>query len=167
MCSRDYIKIGAIADFFKYHNVPLKSLHLTNKSCRAQREVINGVSYYMSRVSKDDYLRCGGKPLEVQLEHCPLQMPDLSLLSCIEKDKRFKLSPLIVLCFVNLFFPFLQKNNTHVSYSLSLRSDPQVVGNIIRNPVIKMDYTCVYPYIRRVSLPFPVVPYSRQGRTMI
>ncbi|XP_044049029.1 zona pellucida glycoprotein d [Siniperca chuatsi] len=118
MCSRDYIAIRAIEDFFMYHNVPLESLHLPNKSCRAQREVIDGVSYYMSRISKDQYLTCGGKPLE--------------------------------------------KNLTHISYSLSLLSDPQVVGNIIREPVIKLEYTCVSPYIRRVSLPFPVVPFSTE-----
>lgn len=68
MCGRDYIAIRAMEDFFKYHNVPLESLHLPNKSCRAQRTVINSVPYYMSRISKDKYLTCGGKPLEVQLE---------------------------------------------------------------------------------------------------
>ncbi len=68
MCGRDYIAIRALEDFFKYHNVPVESLHLPNKSCRAQREVINSVPYYMSRISKDEYLTCGGKPLEVQLE---------------------------------------------------------------------------------------------------
>ncbi|KAI3371614.1 hypothetical protein L3Q82_024177 [Scortum barcoo] len=115
-CDRDYMAIRAVEDFFKYNNVPLESLHLPNRSCRAQRTVINNVPYYMSHVSKDQYLTCGGKPPE--------------------------------------------KNFTHISYSLSLLSDPQVTGNIIRSPVIKMDYTCVYPYIRRVSLPFPVVPFS-------
>ena len=64
------------------------------------------------------------------------------------------------MCFY-LIFPLLQKNITHVSYSLSLLTDPQVMGNIIRDPVIKIDYTCVFPYIRTVSLPFPVVPFSR------
>ncbi|XP_070687464.1 zona pellucida glycoprotein d [Pempheris klunzingeri] len=118
MCSKDYITIGAQADFFTYYNVPLESLHLPNKSCRAHKEVIKGVPFYISRISKDKYLACGGKPLE--------------------------------------------KNFTHISYSLSLRSDPQVIGNIIRDPVIKIDYTCVYPYIRRVSLPFPVIPFSTE-----
>ncbi|XP_037622699.1 zona pellucida glycoprotein d [Sebastes umbrosus] len=118
MCGNDYMGIRAIEDFFKYHNVPLESLHLPNKSCRAQREVIDGVPYYMSMTSKEQYLTCGGKPLE--------------------------------------------KNITHVFYSLSLLSDPHVIGNIIRDPVIKMDYTCVQPYIRRVSLPFPVVPLSSE-----
>uniref|UniRef100_A0A3P8TY13 Zona pellucida glycoprotein d n=1 Tax=Amphiprion percula TaxID=161767 RepID=A0A3P8TY13_AMPPE len=118
MCSKDYIAIRAIEDFFKYHNVPLESLHLPNKSCRAQRTVIEGVPYYMSRISRDQYLTCGGKPLE--------------------------------------------KNVTHISYSLSLMSDPQVSGNIIRDPVIKMDFTCIYPYVRRVSLSFPVIPFSSE-----
>ena len=63
--------------------------------------------------------------------------------------------------FVCFFLLLLQKNFTHISYSLSLLTDPQVIGNIIRDPLIKIDYTCVYPYIRRVSLPFPVVPFSR------
>lgn len=67
MCDRDYIAIRAAEDFFKYHNVPLEALHLPNKSCRVQREVINDVSYYMSRISKDKYLTCGGKLLEVEL----------------------------------------------------------------------------------------------------
>ncbi|XP_035521220.1 zona pellucida glycoprotein d [Morone saxatilis] len=116
MCGRNYIGIGALQDFFEYHNMPLESLHLPNKSCRAQRAVIDGVPFYVSRITKDEYLACGGKPLE--------------------------------------------KNFTHISYSLSLLSDPQVIGNIIRNPLIRMDYRCVYPYIRRISLPFPVVPFT-------
>lgn len=58
-------------------------------------------------------------------------------------------------------FCFLQTNFTHISYSLSLLTDPRVIGNIIRDPVIKIDYTCVFPYVRSVSLPFPVVPFSR------
>ncbi|KAK5928431.1 hypothetical protein CgunFtcFv8_013496 [Champsocephalus gunnari] len=119
MCGRDYITVRALEDFFVYHNVPLESLHLSNKSCRVQREVIHGVPYYMSRITKEKYLACGGKQLE--------------------------------------------KNFTHISYSLSLLSDPRVTGNIIRNPVIKIDYKCIYPYIRRVSLPFPVVPLSSEA----
>ncbi|XP_041794476.1 zona pellucida glycoprotein d [Chelmon rostratus] len=118
VCGRNYIAIRVIEDFFKYHNVPLESLHLPNKSCRGQRAVVGGVSYYVSKISKDKYLTCGGKPLE--------------------------------------------KNFTHISYSLSLLSDPQVTGNIIRNPIIKMDYRCVYPYVRTVSLPFPVIPFSSE-----
>ncbi|KAM9351944.1 zona pellucida glycoprotein d [Symphorus nematophorus] len=80
--------------------------------------VSDGVPYYISRISKDQYLTCGGKPPE--------------------------------------------KDFTHITYSLSLLSDPQVTGNIIRNPVIKLDYKCVYPYIRRISLPFPIVPFSSE-----
>ncbi|XP_041650650.1 zona pellucida glycoprotein d [Cheilinus undulatus] len=117
-CGKDYITIRALEDFFKYHNVPLESLHLPNKSCRAQEEVIDGVTYYMTRISKDEYVACGGKPLE--------------------------------------------KNFTHILYSLSLWSVPQTIGNIIRDPIIKMDYTCIYPYTRTVSLPFPVVPFSSE-----
>lgn len=67
-CSRDHISIGAEEDFFAYHNVPLESVHLPNKSCRAQREVLDGVAYYVSRLSKDAFLSCGGKLLVVQLE---------------------------------------------------------------------------------------------------
>ncbi|XP_076589961.1 zona pellucida glycoprotein d [Chaetodon auriga] len=118
VCGKNYIAIRVIEDFFKYHNVPLESVHLPNKSCRGQRAAINGVSYFVSKISKDKYVTCGGKPLE--------------------------------------------KNFTHIAYSLSLLSDPQVIGNIIRNPVIKMDYRCVYPYTRTVSLPFPVVPFSSE-----
>ncbi|XP_034734978.1 zona pellucida glycoprotein d [Etheostoma cragini] len=118
MCGRDYMAIRATEDFFNYYNVPLESLHLPNKSCRAQRVVMDGVPYYMSRIPKDQYLTCGGKPLE--------------------------------------------KNFTHVFYSMSLLSDPQVIGNIIRDPVIKMDFTCLDPYLRRVSLTFPVLPSSSE-----
>ncbi|XP_030281476.1 zona pellucida glycoprotein d [Sparus aurata] len=118
VCDRNYIAITVLEDFFKYHHVPLESLHLPNKSCRAERAVFNGVPYYVSRTSKDQYLTCGGRPLE--------------------------------------------KNFTHIRYSLSLLSDPQVTGNIIRNPVIRLDYTCVFPYIRRVSLPFPIIPFSTE-----
>ncbi|XP_049928595.1 zona pellucida glycoprotein d [Epinephelus moara] len=118
ICSKDFIGIRVIEDFFRYHKVPLESLHLPNKSCRAQRKVINGVPYYLSKISKDKYVTCGGKPLE--------------------------------------------KNFTHISYSLSLLSDAHVTGNIIRDPVIKMDFTCFYPYIRRVSLPFPIIPFSTE-----
>ncbi|XP_074521179.1 uromodulin-like isoform X1 [Halichoeres trimaculatus] len=118
ICGKDFITIRALEDYFKYHNAPLQSLHLPNKLCHVQREVINGVTYYMSKISKDKYLECGGKPLE--------------------------------------------KNFTHISYTLSLLSEPQVTGNIIRDPVIKMDYTCVYPYTRTVSLPFQIIPFSTE-----
>ncbi|KAM9807761.1 zona pellucida glycoprotein d [Neosynchiropus ocellatus] len=117
-CTKDYISVRAVEDFFTYHKVPADSLHLPNKSCRAHKEVIDDVTFYVAKITKDQYLPCGGKPLE--------------------------------------------KNFTHISYSLSLLSDPQVFGNIIRDPIIKLEFTCVYPYIRRVSLPFPVVPFSSE-----
>ncbi|XP_034391544.1 zona pellucida glycoprotein d [Cyclopterus lumpus] len=117
MCGKDFMAIRAKEDYFQYHNVPLESLHLPNKSCRPQRTVINGVPYYMAKISKDEYQVCGGKPL-------------------------------------------MRKN--HIAYSLSIQSNPQVRGNIIRNPVIKMDFTCVYPSIRTVSLPFPVIHFSSE-----
>uniref|UniRef100_A0A3Q0R370 Zona pellucida glycoprotein d n=1 Tax=Amphilophus citrinellus TaxID=61819 RepID=A0A3Q0R370_AMPCI len=118
MCGKDYIAIRAMEAFFKYHNVPLETLHLPNKSCGAKREYIGDVPYYIFRISKQKYLTCGGLPLE--------------------------------------------KNLTHISYSLSVLSEPRVTGNIIRDPLIRMDFTCVYPYIRRVSLPFPVFPISSE-----
>ncbi|XP_056272253.1 zona pellucida glycoprotein d [Pseudoliparis swirei] len=117
MCGKDFMAIRAKEDYFRYHNVPLESLHLPNKSCRPERTVIGGELYYMAKISKDDYQICGGKPL-------------------------------------------MKKNR--ISYSLSMQSDPQVRGNIIRNPVIKMDFTCVYPSIRTVSLPFPVLYFSSE-----
>jgi len=67
MCGSDYIAIRASEDFFKYHKVPLESLHLPNKQCLAEREIIDNVPYYMFRISKEKYLMCGGKPLKVQL----------------------------------------------------------------------------------------------------
>ncbi|XP_056138383.1 zona pellucida glycoprotein d [Lampris incognitus] len=118
MCSQDYITIMVAEDFFQYYNVPLESIHLPNKSCRAQREVVDGVPYYIARISEAQYLPCGGMPLA--------------------------------------------KNITHISYSLSLLSAPQTLGNIIRDPVVKIAYTCVYPYVRTVSLPFPVIPFSSE-----
>ncbi|XP_030645011.1 zona pellucida glycoprotein d [Chanos chanos] len=118
MCGKDYISIVVIEDFFKYYKVPLESLHLTNKTCRAGREVIDGIAYYIVRTPKDQYIPCGGKPLE--------------------------------------------NNMTHLSYSLTLMSDPQVHENIVREPVIKIEYKCVYPYIRRISLPFPIIPFSSE-----
>ncbi|XP_015229576.1 PREDICTED: uromodulin-like [Cyprinodon variegatus] len=118
VCGRDYMSIRATEDFFLYHKVPLEALHLPNKSCRAQREVIGDTSYYMFRISKEKYLVCGGKPLT--------------------------------------------KNSTHLLYSLTVQSEPQIKGNIIRDPNFKMDFTCIYPHIRTVSLPFPVSPISSE-----
>lgn len=57
----------------------------------------------------------------------------------------------------------LQKNITHISYSLSLLSATQVVGNIVRDPVIRIEYTCVYPYTRSISLAFPVIPRANEA----
>uniref|UniRef100_A0A3B5LBC7 ZP domain-containing protein n=1 Tax=Xiphophorus couchianus TaxID=32473 RepID=A0A3B5LBC7_9TELE len=116
LCGRDFMSIRAAEDFFSYLKVPLESLHLPNRSCRAQREVIAGTPFFMFRTSREKYLACGGKPL--------------------------------------------QKNSTHLLYSLTVQSEPQVSGNVIRDPAIKMDFTCVYPNLRRVSLPFPVQPIS-------
>ncbi|XP_023673636.2 zona pellucida glycoprotein d isoform X1 [Paramormyrops kingsleyae] len=56
----------------------------------------------------------------------------------------------------------LEKNFTHIAYSQTLQSDPVVKGNIIRDPLIKIEYKCVYPYIRTLSLPFPIVPISSE-----
>ncbi|XP_075998142.1 zona pellucida glycoprotein d [Genypterus blacodes] len=118
LCGKNFISIRVLEDFFQYYNVPLESVHLPNRSCGVQREVMDGVTFFMSRTPKEKYLICGGKPLE--------------------------------------------KNITHISYSLSLLSEPQVKENIIRDPVIKMEYTCVYPYVRTVSLPFAIVPFSTE-----
>ncbi|XP_041853227.1 zona pellucida glycoprotein d isoform X2 [Melanotaenia boesemani] len=118
MCGNDYMAIRATEEFFSYHKVPLESLHLPNKLCRAEREVIDGVAYYMFRVSKEKYLSCGGKSLK--------------------------------------------KNSTHFLYSLSVTSETEVTGNIIRDSFIKMDFTCIYPYVRTVSLAFPVFPVSSE-----
>lgn len=67
MCGRDYMAIRASEDFFKYYKVPLESLHLPNKSCRAEKEVIDDATFYMFRISKDKYLACGGQPLQVKV----------------------------------------------------------------------------------------------------
>ncbi|XP_072291144.1 zona pellucida glycoprotein d [Eucyclogobius newberryi] len=114
-CERDSIAIRAVESYFTYLKVPLDSLHLPNKSCRAQKEVINGVTYYTAKVSKDKYLLCGGRPLE--------------------------------------------KNITHIAYSLTLMSNPRITGNIIREPAVKLDFKCVFPYIRTVSLKYPILPF--------
>ncbi|XP_031420095.1 zona pellucida glycoprotein d [Clupea harengus] len=118
LCGNNFITISIIEDFFKYYKVPVESLHLANRSCRAHKEVISDVPYYMVQTSKDRYAACGGKPLE--------------------------------------------KNITHIAYSLTLVSEPNVRKNIIRDPTVKIEYTCVYPYIRAVSLPVPVNPFSSE-----
>lgn len=65
LCGNNFITISIIEDFFKYYKVPVESLHLANRSCRAHKEVISDVPYYMVQTSKDRYAACGGKPLEV------------------------------------------------------------------------------------------------------
>ncbi|XP_064193416.1 zona pellucida glycoprotein d isoform X1 [Anguilla rostrata] len=119
LCSKDFITVMVIEDFFNYYNVKLESLHLENKTCRARQETIDGVSYYIVRTSKEQYANCGGNPL--------------------------------------------QKNITHVEYGLTLMSDPEVEGYIIRDPTIRIEYKCIYPYFRRISLPFPVIPASSEA----
>ncbi|KAJ8417873.1 hypothetical protein AAFF_G00227160 [Aldrovandia affinis] len=57
----------------------------------------------------------------------------------------------------------LQKNITHVEYSLTLVSDPEVEGYILRDPTIRIEYKCIYPYFRRISLQFPIVPASSEA----
>lgn len=69
MCGKDYMAIRATEDFFTHLKVPLESLHLPNRACHAQREVIDSVSYYMFKISKERYLACGGKPFKVKLEY--------------------------------------------------------------------------------------------------
>lgn len=68
LCGSDYIGIRALEDFFKYHNVALESLHLPNASCRAEKTIVEGRVYYISRISKEEYIPCGGKRFEVQSE---------------------------------------------------------------------------------------------------
>lgn len=57
----------------------------------------------------------------------------------------------------------LEKNITHVTYSLTLMSDPPVYGNIVRNPFLQIVYKCVYPYIRKLSLSFPIFSFSSES----
>ncbi|XDV53008.1 hypothetical protein PO909_021623 [Leuciscus waleckii] len=56
----------------------------------------------------------------------------------------------------------LEKNITHIVYSLTLMSDAPVYGNIVRDPVVQIEYKCIYPYIRRVSLSFPIISFSSE-----
>lgn len=55
----------------------------------------------------------------------------------------------------------MQKNFTHIKYSLKLSSDPEVFNNIIRDSTISVEYSCTFPYTRKVSLDFPIVPFSK------
>ncbi|XP_077425009.1 zona pellucida glycoprotein d isoform X3 [Vanacampus margaritifer] len=123
LCTKTYMGVRAREEFFMYYNTPVTSLHLPNRSCKAYREVINKVPYYMIKIAKNEYIGCGGKSLE--------------------------------------------KNFTHVTYTLSFQSEPQAIGNIIRDPVIKLDFTCIFPFIRTVSLPFPVEPISSEAMVRV
>ncbi|XP_072520303.1 zona pellucida glycoprotein d [Salminus brasiliensis] len=118
VCSKDFISISVIEDFFSYYSVDVDSIHLLNSSCRAKKENTTGSVYYTVQTPKEQYEACGGRPV--------------------------------------------QKNLSHIAYSLMLMSDPQVYENIVRDPVIKIEYTCVYPYIHNVSLPFPILPFSSE-----
>lgn len=102
MCGKDHIAIRAAEAFFEYHGVPLESLHLPNKSCGAKREHIDGVPYYVFRVSKHKYVTCGGLPFEVQLEH-----NSFNVCASLEKDER-----------LNVFFycPLTEKCNSHLVF---------------------------------------------------
>lgn len=107
MCGKDFMAIRAKEDYFRYHNVPLESLHLPNKSCRPERTVIGGELYYMAKISKDDYQICGGKPLMVRLEHEERCMP-----SAIweYQSTRVLIHPCQVFLFLlNPFFSFYRK----------------------------------------------------------
>lgn len=66
LCSPSVLGIRAKEDFFIYHNVSLERLHLPNSTCRALKTIVKNVTYYASRISKENYLTCGGRPLEVQ-----------------------------------------------------------------------------------------------------
>ncbi|XP_026990729.1 zona pellucida glycoprotein d [Tachysurus fulvidraco] len=57
----------------------------------------------------------------------------------------------------------IEKNITHVIYSLTLMSDQQVYVNIVRDPAIQIDYKCVYPFIRTVSMPVPILPITSEA----
>ncbi|XP_050955550.1 zona pellucida glycoprotein d isoform X2 [Labeo rohita] len=117
-CGKDFISILVDEEFFQYYNVGVESVHLTNASCRAHREIISGSAYFAVHTPMDQYTACGGKPLE--------------------------------------------KNITHIAYSLTLMSDPPVYGNIVRDPVVQIEYKCIYPYIRRLSLAFPIISFSSE-----
>ncbi|XP_067292349.1 zona pellucida glycoprotein d [Pseudorasbora parva] len=117
-CGKDFISILVDEEFFKYYNVGVESIHLTNASCRAHREEISGSAYFTVHTPMDQYTVCGGRPLE--------------------------------------------KNITHIVYSLTLMSDPPVYGNIVRDPVVQIEYKCIYPYIRRLSLAFPILSFSSE-----
>ncbi|MBN3317916.1 UROM protein, partial [Atractosteus spatula] len=55
-----------------------------------------------------------------------------------------------------------EKNVTHITYSNTLYSGNKTEGQIVRQPQVEIIFKCVYPYMRRVSLPFPIAPYSSE-----
>ncbi|KAG7473983.1 hypothetical protein MATL_G00101610 [Megalops atlanticus] len=117
VCAKDHITIMVNEHFFRYYNVKMETLHLGNEACRAHREVIFDVSFYVVRTFKDQYAYCGGKSIQ---------------------------------------------NSTHVIYSQILVSGPEINGKILRNPTVRIEYQCVYPYIRTISLPFVITPFSSE-----
>nr|XP_057944144.1 zona pellucida glycoprotein d [Doryrhamphus excisus] len=123
LCTKDFMGLRATEAFFLYYNAPVTSLHLPNPECGAAREVIDDVPYYMVKVTKDQYMNCGGKPLE--------------------------------------------KNFTHAIYTMSLQTEPRSTGNIIRNPVIKLDFTCIFPVVTSISLPFEVIPIISEAMVRV
>ncbi len=65
-CGKDFISILVDEELFKYYNVGIEAVHLTNASCRAHREEISGSVYFTVHTPMDQYTACGGKPLEVK-----------------------------------------------------------------------------------------------------
>lgn len=65
-CGKDFISILVDEEYFKYYNVGVEDVHLTNASCRAHREEISGSAYFTVHTPMDQYTACGGKPLEVK-----------------------------------------------------------------------------------------------------
>uniref|UniRef100_A0A8C9RZV7 Zona pellucida glycoprotein d n=1 Tax=Scleropages formosus TaxID=113540 RepID=A0A8C9RZV7_SCLFO len=54
----------------------------------------------------------------------------------------------------------LEKNLTHITYSQTLQSHPN--DSVLRHPAVTVEYKCAYLSICRVTLPFPIVPFSRE-----
>uniref|UniRef100_A0A671PRL6 Matrix metallopeptidase 15a n=1 Tax=Sinocyclocheilus anshuiensis TaxID=1608454 RepID=A0A671PRL6_9TELE len=68
-CGKDFISILVDEEFFKYYNVAVEAVNLTNASCRVHREEISGSSYFTVHTPMDQYTACGGKPLEENIMH--------------------------------------------------------------------------------------------------
>lgn len=68
VCGENYIEVRALQEFFHYYKAKLGSLHLSNMECRASEMTVDDKNYYFVRTAKEDYSRCGGKPLEVWQE---------------------------------------------------------------------------------------------------